>query len=231
MILATWNCCRGAYASKIPLLAPLAPDIAVVPECAVPTAQSETCLWFGDNPRQGIAIAASNGYQLRALPVKARIPKFVIPIQVVGPESFILFAIWTKANQRYRYVTAAIKGLEKNRSLFADSPVVVMGDLNTNLLWDSHHPEGENHTALIGLMDELGLVSAYHQFFGEAQGRETRPTSYLLWKRERPYHIDYCFVPKAWVSRIRRVEVGTYEDWRLHSDHRPLVVEVSANAS
>jgi endonuclease/exonuclease/phosphatase family metal-dependent hydrolase len=102
-----------------------------------------------------------------------------------------------------------------------------MGDLNTNLFWDSHHPAGENHTALMDLTEKLGLVSAYHHFFGEAQGAETRPTCYLLWKRERPYHLDYCFVPKSWASRIRRVEVGTFEEWQKHSDHRPLLVELS----
>lgn len=227
MILVTWNCCRGAHATKIPLLEHLAADIAVVPECARPAAESDTCLWFGDNPRQGIAVQSSNGYRIRALTAKTRVPRFVIPIQVTGPESFILFAIWTKDKQRYRYVTAAIKGLQKYRSLFADSPVVVMGDLNTNLIWDSHHPEGENHSALMQMMDHLGLISSYHQFFGEAQGSESRPTHYLLWKRERPYHIDYCFIPRTWAARILRVEVGTYEEWQRYSDHRPLLVELS----
>jgi hypothetical protein len=231
MILVTWNCCRGAFATKIPLLASVSPDIAVVPECARPIAESDTCLWFGDNPRQGIAVTTSGGYRIHALPAKTRVPKFVIPLQVTGSESFTLFAVWSKTNQRYRYVTAIIKGLRKYRSLFADTPVVVMGDLNTNLLWDSHHPKGENHTALIDLMDDLGLVSAYHQFSGEAQGCETQPTYYFLWKRERPYHIDYCFIPKAWANRIRRVEVGTYDDWQHHSDHRPLVVDLSPRLS
>lgn len=222
----TWNCCRGAYAKKVPLLAPLSPDVAVIPECGRPSEESDTCRWFGDNPRQGLAVVAANGYRLEALPARARVPRYVIPIRVTGPESFLLFAIWTKANQRYRYVTAAIKGIERYRSLLDGSPVVVMGDVNTNLFWDDHHPEGENHTAFLEQMDGLGLVSAYHEFFGEAQGEETRPTHYLLWKRERPYHIDYCFLPKAWRPRLRRVEVGTYEDWRSHSDHRPLVVEL-----
>jgi len=227
MILVTWNCCRGAHARKIPLLASLAADIAVVPECARPDAESDTCLWFGSNARQGIAVTSSNGYRIAALPARSGVPRFVIPIRVVGPESFVLFAVWTKDHQRYRYVTAAIKGLQRYRPLFLDSPVVVMGDLNTNLIWDGHHPRGENHTALLKLLDELGLVSYYHHFFGEAQGVETRPTCYLLKKRERPYHIDYCFVPKVWATRIRRVEVGTYDEWREHSDHTPLLVELS----
>ena len=57
-------------------------------------------------------------------------PGLSFPFKLPGPESFTLIAVWSKTNQRYRYVTAVIKGIQKYRSLFADSPVVVMGDLN-----------------------------------------------------------------------------------------------------
>jgi len=50
----TGNCRRGTYARKVPLLNTLAPDIAVIQECARLEIESEQCLWFGDNPRQGI---------------------------------------------------------------------------------------------------------------------------------------------------------------------------------
>jgi len=230
MILVTWNCCRGAYSSKVPLLTPLGADISVVQECARPKEESETCLWFGDNPRQGIAVTAAGPYRLRALPARKRVPKFVIPIEVTGPESFILFAVWSKTNQKYRYVTAVIKAVQMYRTLFAESPAVLIGDLNTNIIWDSHHPEGQNHSALIRLLSGLGLVSSYHEFFAEEHGRETRPTYYFLWNEDRPYHIDFCFVPSAWLPRIRRIEIGAYSEWKRHSDHRPLLVEVSAGA-
>lgn len=69
-------------------------------------------------------------------------------------------------------------------------------------------------------------MSAYHAFHDEAHGAETRPTYYFQWKEQRPYHIDYCFLPKTWAGAIRRVEIGAYEPRRPHSDHRPLLVEV-----
>jgi len=226
MILVTWNCCRGAYSRKVPLLAPLAADVSVIQECARPEVESETCLWFGDNPLQGIAVTAASPYSLQALPRKRNVPKFIIPIQVKGPNCFTLFAVWSKADQKDRYVAAVVKAIKVYRKLFAESPAVLLGDLNTNIFWDGDHPAGSNHSALISLLDELGLVSGYHHFFGEAQGQETRPTYYFLWRESRPYHIDYCFVPKVWAGRIRRVEVGTYSDWQNHSDHRPLLVEL-----
>ena len=140
-------------------------------------------------------------------------------------------AVWSKGGQKYRYVMGVVKAVQIYRTLFESSPTVLIGDLNSNAIWDTYHPAGLNHSALVSLLSELGLVSSYHHFFGEAQGLETRPTCYLLWKKERPYHIDYCFVPASWASRIERVEIGSYDEWRQHSDHRPLLVDVSDHAA
>jgi endonuclease/exonuclease/phosphatase family metal-dependent hydrolase len=49
----------------------------------------------------------------------------------------------------------------------------------------------------------------------------------MLKKRERPYHIDYCFIPEPWVPSITSVEVGAYETWITASDHCPLVVDIA----
>lgn len=227
MRLLTWNCCRGAFAKKTALIEPLTPDIAVIQECGKPESVSETCLWFGDNPKQGIAVMAKNGYRLRALPVVADVPKFVFPVEVTGPESFLLLVVWSKGKQKFRYVMGVVKAIETYNPLIQSVTTVVMGDLNSNAIWDSWHPKHLNHSALIVALAELGLVSSYHSFFDEAQGAETRPTCYLLWKKERPYHIDYCFLPHTWLPRLRFVQVGTYDEWSQHSDHRPLLVEIS----
>jgi endonuclease/exonuclease/phosphatase family metal-dependent hydrolase len=42
-----------------------------------------------------------------------------------------------------------------------------------------------------------------------------------------PYHIDYCFLPVAWVAGLRSVEVGIVEEWLADSDHCPLSVDVA----
>jgi hypothetical protein len=227
MHLVTWNCCRGAYAKKAPLLDVLMPDVAVIQECAKPPIESETCLWFGDNPRQGIAIQAAPPYQLRRLPMIDGVPKYIVPVSVSGPVDFTLLAVWSKGDQPYRYVEAVVKAVEMYRSLFMPSPTVLIGDLNSNCIWDASHPRDLNHSALVKLMSSLGLVSAYHSFYGEAHGRETTPTYFFQWKEERPYHIDYCFIPEAWASNVRRVEIGKYDEWKQHSDHRPLLIEIA----
>jgi exodeoxyribonuclease-3 len=115
------------------------------------------------------------------------------------------------------------------RDLFAGSPCVLMGDLNSNVKWDREHPVALNHSALVALLDSLGLVSAYHGFHDEEQGQETRPTFYHLKRKETPYHIDYCFVPAVWAKQVRRVDIGVHDDWLVHSDHCPLLVDVAVD--
>src|ERR1700686_2652643 len=119
MRLVTWNCNKGPYAEKVALLDTLTADIAVIQECPRPEVESENCVWFGDNPKQGITILAPPPYRLRLLPVIKDVPKFVVPIWVVGPVDFTLFAVWSKTGQRYRYVQAVVKAVEMYRDLFA----------------------------------------------------------------------------------------------------------------
>lgn len=231
MRLVTWNCCRGQIAKKAPLLDTLTPDIAVVQECAKPTIESEQCLWFGENPRQGIAVLARSQFRVHRLPTKPDVPKFVFPVRVTGPEEFSLLVVWSKGGQTFPYVEAVVRAADLYRDLVGSSPTILIGDLNSNAMWDATHPPDRNHTALVAMLSQLGLVSAYHYFHREAQGQETRPTYYFQWSKGRPYHIDYCFVPSAWAAGIRSVEVGSYEDWQRHSDHRPLLVEIALNVA
>ena len=205
----------------------IAPDVAVVQECAQPTAESDQCLWFGDNARQGIAVIAAGDYRLRRLPTANDVPRYVFPIEVTGPISFSLLAVWSKGRQTFPYVRGVVRATELYRDLIEGGPTVLTGDLNSNAIWDATHPKDQNHSALVDVLSEMGLVSAYHRFFGEAQGKETRPTHYFHWTDDHPFHIDYCFVPEPWIADLRRVDVGSYEFWKEHSDHRPLVVEFS----
>jgi exonuclease III len=227
MRLVTWNCCRGAFARKAPLLESLAFDVAVIQECAKPLAESEHCLWFGANPRQGIAVISREPYRIRALNRRIGVPRYTIPIKVTGPASFLLLAVWSKGQQRHPYVEAVVKAVRLYRHLFTQ-PVVLMGDLNSNTFWDAGHADDRSHSALVRILSELGLVSAYHAFRNEPHGSESQPTYYFQWKETRPFHIDYCFIPAAWSSQIGSVEVGSFGDWKGHSDHRPVIVDVEA---
>jgi hypothetical protein len=224
--LVTWNCCRGSFTRKLPLLQSLDPDIAVVQECGKPNGEDLSCLWFGDNPRQGITLFANNGYRIHELPQVPEVPPYTIPLQVSGPRDFLLLAVWAKRHPTYPYIEGVVQAVEKYRNLIINQPTVILGDLNSNAIWDNHHPPLYNHSALVQLLAELGLVSSYHTFFDEVHGAETFPTYYFWWKQDRPFHIDYCFIPQTWAPQLRQVSVGGYDEWKRWSDHRPLVVDI-----
>ena len=204
----------------------LAPDVAVIQECGKPTAETDQLLWFGDNPRQGIAVQATGLYRLRAISQRPEVPPYVIPVEVSGPIPFTLMAVWSKRHPEYPYVEGIVRAIELYRDLFATTSMVVAGDFNSNAIWDAEHPRERNHSALVVQLAELGLVSSYHHFHSEEHGAESRPTYFFHWDQFRPFHIDYCFVPRAWASRLARVDIGAYANWKGRSDHRPLLVQV-----
>ena len=115
-------------------------------------------------------------------------------------------------------------------TLAAPKPVIVCGDFNSNKIWDGKR-QTHNHSAVVSLLERRGLLSAYHYFFSEPQGQETRPTYYFWHRKTRGYHIDYVFLPRAWASCIQSVTVGHHADWSHHSDHVPLSVDVTLPAS
>jgi hypothetical protein len=104
----------------------------MIQECANPELESESCLWFGDNPKQGITVTVKAPYRIQRLPVIDGVPKFVLPIAVSGPVDFTLFAVWSKKNKRHRYVRGVVKAVEMYREVFLKSPCVLAGDFNSS---------------------------------------------------------------------------------------------------
>jgi exodeoxyribonuclease-3 len=125
------------------------------------------------------------------------------------------------------------RGLKKYKSFLSDGPAIVAGDFNNNVIW---HKPGYwiNHGISVAILESYGLVSAYHARTGEQQGEETMPT--LYWRDRRKggptYHIDYVFLPRAWLDRIRGFDVGSFEEWCGSglSDHVPVVADVDVDA-
>jgi endonuclease/exonuclease/phosphatase family metal-dependent hydrolase len=128
------------------------------------------------------------------------------------------------------YVQCVLAAAETYRELISSSPCVLMGDLNSSVAYRSQCTAAFNHSALVALLKPMDLSRAYHGFFGEEQGLETRPTYYSRPQRNKPFHIDYCFLPESWAEQITHVEVGGFDDWKGLSDHRPLVVDIDINS-
>ena len=211
----------------MPHLNDIAPDLVAVQECARPAnRQRGRQAWFGDNPNQGLLVGVTNGLRLRAARKKGIDSKFFLPIQVEGALAFNVLAIWAKPGPHSPiYASTVLDGLAAYRRFIKSGPTVFLGDLNTATIPSARGRDW--HMEIVKrLRDEFGLVSAYHAYHNIEHGYEAHYTYFDRTKKGKPYHVDYCFVPEAWLPRLKRVAVGNYEEWGRVSDHTPVVVEI-----
>jgi len=75
-------------------------------------------------------------------------------------------------------------------------------------------------------LEDFGLVSAYHAFHHVAHGYEAHATYRHQRNAAKPWHIDFCFVPAAWMSSVTEVDVLDGDEWVARSDHLPLTVDI-----
>ena len=90
--------------------------------------------------------------------------------------------------------------------------------------WDKPNRES-NHSNVVAYLSKLGIESTYHHFHNQIQGKEKDPTFYLYKQLARPYHLDYCFVSKDLLQKLKNVHVGNHKDWTKLSDHSPVIVD------
>ena len=231
MRIVTWNCQMALHRKIDPLLS-LNADVAVIPECSeksvIACGQYRfNTLWFGSNPRKGLGIICREDWLIRPLPQPEQ--KWIVPLHVGSPVPFTLIAVWACAagvRREDRYIRQVYLALTAHPEWFDGEAVIVAGDFNSNKIWDRKRRVG-NHSDVVKLLGSHGLVSAYHEHRNEAHGAETCPTFHLFRHKDKPYHIDYIFLPQAWKSRLEGVEVCKYEDWSKMSDHCPLFLDVS----
>ena len=232
MKIVVWNC-RMALARKCQHLYELCPDIAVIPECSRDSL--EPCLndgfnarWFGDNPHKGLGVLVRE--PLRISRTEKPRNRWIASLSISGDQcDFRLIAVWAmpiKGSTLKSYIGQVYEAVRNHPQWFSGKPAILCGDLNSNKFWDGNRGTG-NHSDVVSLLEKHNLISAYHQFFSERQGEETRPTYYFWHRKNRGYHIDYVFLPAPWASRIASVEVGDHAAWTSLSDHVPLSVEVT----
>jgi exonuclease III len=224
-------------AKKRDLLYGLQPDLAVVPECSRATMRLcqeegfETC-WWGKNQNKGLGVIARKPWTLKPGPTPRQ--KWIASAWVRGPQEFLLIAVWACPIGRVRefnYVGQTYEALIRHPRWFADGrPVVVCGDFNSNTSLDPGR-KIRKHSAVVDLLVRKGIVSAYHSFFSEQHGAETRPTYYFWHRQERPFHLDYIFLPCSWMELVTDVRVGAFPAWRGSSDHMPVWVDLADSAA
>lgn len=228
--IVTWNC-NGALRKKWHRLATLKADVYAVQECEDPcqtkdaayTAWGTNHLWTGANKNKGLGVFAASELPLQAVPMDLAPLELFLPCIVGG--DWPLLATWTKqANSpNFGYIGQLWKFLQAHKSFLANPRAMLIGDLNSNTIWDEWD-RWWNHSDVVRELSELGLESCYHRHFSETQGKETQPTFFLHRNPLKPYHIDYGFTGPQWA--VQQVEVGAAADWLAESDHLPVVFDL-----
>ena len=230
-----------AFHRKYEYLLALQPDIAIVPECAdLPILKNAavgfnpaSAIWIGDNPRKGLGVFTFGSYRGELIARNRNNYPFIAPVEIGGPISFNLLAVWAchnKANSYKARLGPLRRSLNEYNDFLQERPAVVAGDFNDNVQWDKPK-KLNNHGLNVSRLAALGLHSAYHHARSENQGEEKEPT--IFWRDRKVdgprYHIDYCFIPTSWTKSIFAVTVGRFEDWVGNglSDHVPLVLDLN----
>lgn len=226
MRVATWNCQKDIV-NHWDVLEKLNVDVIAVQECKEGTpdkARQEGwgCEWRPGGWDKGIAVLSRPPYAIESADCPE--PYFIAAL-VDGPTRFRFVCFWAMtpkfAGAEYpAQATRMIELLPRD-----DVPTVIGGDFNAS--------RSEQHLANVNALKELELVSAYHKHHGVEQLDVAGflelydPTSYHLWREDKPFHMDFVFVPNAWT--IKDVEVGSLDDYVRAglSDHVPIVVTAS----
>ena len=233
MRLITWNC-QGAFRKKADFILALQPDILVIQECEHPdklkfsaeTLKPDSVYWYSDGGKKGIGIFSYSNYKFELLPEFNPEFRYVLPIQVPGNgQTFTLLAVWAmdnKEKREARYIGQVWLAINHYKDLLGSSTILI-GDFNSNKIWDYKDRVG-SHSDVVRYLASRDIHSVYHKHFNMEQGKEEHPTLYLYRNLEKPYHIDYCFASADLLEKVKQVEIGSYENWFMHSDHSPVCV-------
>jgi exonuclease III len=223
-----------AFRKKARFIVAHKPDILIIPECEHPDKllfpadilQPTDTLWFGKNKHKGLGIFSYSDFRFKVLDEHNPSLQMIIPVSVTGgPCDFILFAIWANNpdDKDGQYIEQVWKGVHYYDALLTGIKTILAGDFNSNTIWDRKRREG-NHSNVVKLLEAKGIFSSYHLHYRQAQGMEKHPTLYMYRHKDKPYHIDYCFVSADLVKKIQSVKVGNFKFWTKYSDHVPVIV-------
>lgn len=231
--IVTWNC-NMAFRKKAAEILEHRPDILVVQECEHPEklnfpshpVQPTGFLWLGENKNKGLGIFCYGGFTCKIHKSHNPALKLIVPVKISkGTAKMMLYAIWAHnpGDKEGQYITQVWKALRHYDKFITKTNTILTGDFNSNTIWDKPRREG-NHSTVVKQLESRNISSVYHKYFTQAQGREAHPTFYLYRNRNKPYHMDYCFVSADLMKKLSCVEIGDFDRWTKYSDHVPLIV-------
>ena len=232
--IITWNC-NMAFRKKSKFIEDYKPDILIVPECEHPdkltfdlnSQQPNEIFWYGKNLNKGLGVFSYTNYKISLLDCHEENYKLILPLKVTnGDAIYTLFAIWANnpEDRNFPYIGQIWKAIKHYQSQLGQKQTLLVGDFNSNSIWDRPKREG-NHSTVVRVLAENGIESTYHKYFDQQQGEEKQPTLFMYRHENKPYHVDYCFASADMIEKLKKVEIGKYENWGSVSDHMPIIVD------
>lgn len=234
---------------KLPELDALGADVLIIQECEDPQLYKNQYLdwagdylWVGTNGNKGIGVFPKNGNRVTSLQWDGDFTikglseahssvhwstadlKLFLPFSL--NDSLTVLAVWTKGSNRevFGYVGQLWKYLQIHRKDLSGPSTMIIGDLNSNAMWDKED-RWWSHAGVVAELRNLGIESLYHKTNNEDQGKESKPTFFMQRNLSKSYHIDYAFTSTDLADDCN-VMVGESSEWLHLSDHMPLIVTV-----
>lgn len=139
-----------AFRKKAGFILTHKPGILVVLECECPdklvfpvdTPKPTDILWYGKNQNKGLAIFSYSDYRFTVLDNHNQDLQIIIPVAVTGGKyDFNLFAVWANnpTDRDGLYIEQVWKAVHHYNTLLKDSKTILIGDFNSNKIWDRKH--------------------------------------------------------------------------------------------
>ena len=200
------------YRRKANLLLLHKPDIVVVPECEHPdklkfesgTPIPNDAFWFGKNQHKGLGVFSYSDFKFELNNTHRQEFRTILPLTATNKKKrFNLFAIWANnpEDKGDEYIGQVWKALNFYSDLLENKKTFLIGDFNSNTIWDKPRREG-NHSIVVEFLATKGIHSTYHKFYNQIQGKEKHNTLFMYRHKDKPYHIDYCFASGDLIKKI-----------------------------
>ena len=176
--------------------------------------------WMGDIENKGLGVVWKNN-------LKAEIPswfnprhKYMLPIFI---DEVLFIASWPTITDRkdssQHYPRIAAETLYEYEPYLKQFPTIISGDMNC-YKGQSSETKMYSIESIDRFLASIGYVSAYHNFTGEALGKESIATYYHQFKEKSPFFIDYTFTN----INVKDFHLGEWEP--QISDHVPQFIEI-----
>ena len=224
-----------AFRKKYQRILELKPDLLLLQECENGDKLKETIkelpynqlFWYGNNKHKGVAAISFNKTTIAKSRSHNSDFEYIIPLLLKTNKGNInLFNVWAMPHktERQKNYVGQVWGAINHYSRRLNKQSIIIGDLNSNAIWDKKYRVG-NHSDVVQLLNKKSIHSIYHRQEKEEHGKEKQPTFYLTKKLEKPYHLDYCFATEDLIGKNTSIKVGKYDEWIELSDHMPIIID------